>query len=105
MQTLLRHLMVKNSWPSLLESCPYTIAADAEMDGDAVISALEVGPDAFASLIPSLGKRFELFRLMNKVFISFKLTNYFVLGMVSFSCSYNNFINNYFYSRLLLHLP
>ena len=40
--------------------------ADAEMDGDAMIGAYETGPDSLSSIVPSLGKRLKLFRLLKK---------------------------------------
>lgn len=39
---------------------------DAEMDGDAMIGAYEAGPDSLSSIVPSLGKRLKLSRLLKK---------------------------------------
>ena len=36
------------------------------MDGEAILAALDVGPNALATAVPSLGKRLKLFRLMQQ---------------------------------------
>ena len=37
-----------------------------DMDGEAILAALDVGPNALATVVPSLGKRLKLFRLMQQ---------------------------------------
>ena len=37
-----------------------------DMDGEAILAALDVGPNALATAVPSLGKRLKLFRLMQQ---------------------------------------
>ena len=36
------------------------------MDGEAILAALDVGPNALATMVASLGKRLKLFRLMQQ---------------------------------------
>ena len=37
-----------------------------DMDGEAILAALDVGPNALATVVPSLGKRLKLFRFMQQ---------------------------------------
>lgn len=37
------------------------------MDGDAVLTAVSVGPDSLTPIEPSLGKRLKLFKAIKKV--------------------------------------
>ena len=37
-----------------------------DTDGEAILAALDVGPNALATVVPSLGKHLRLFRLMQQ---------------------------------------
>ena len=45
----------------------YYYTVEGEIDGDAILSVIDIGPDALVPIIPSLGKRLKIFRIIKEV--------------------------------------